>query len=94
MGREVVTRDVHAGWNETKKSSSKVPTPEANESYQEAMRLARDVLGHCTDPETLSDLRTALSLDPMHDTRDPKFREQPPPLFDEVNMKLAQLTRG
>ncbi len=94
MERTTIVRHVHEGWNGSKSVPQSVPTENANKSHGEALRLAQDILAHCDDPEVLSDLRMELNADPMRDTRPRDLRDRPPPLVEEVNLKLAGLMRG
>jgi hypothetical protein len=88
-GRKEIS--IKGGWGGTDSIRKKVPTEDAQRSYDQAMTLAREILESSGNPVDLAELRTILNRDPMNDVRDARYMGFPAPLVEDVGAKLASI---
>ncbi len=88
--REKAATEVpQGGWaSESRTTQRLVPTPRAEESYQRAQAMAREIL-LTADAKELLALHDLLAEDPMKDLGESGFRE----VFEAVRSRIVDLFR-
>jgi hypothetical protein len=88
--RQVRVSTSTEGWTgNSAKISKSVPTTKAYAHYEDAMKLAKRLIDDSDEPGFLNELRIILMTNPMQDTWDQRYRDQLPPLVDELDARRA-----